>query len=305
MSALHQAVADYLVVRRALGFKLVDHDRLLSDLVDFLESAGARTLTTALAVEWATQPVGHREACVKRMSIVRGFARYLRTLDPATEVPPTGLIPQRRRRDTPYLYSDTEISALLAATGTLRPPLRAMTYRTVIGLLAVSGMRIGEAIALDCGDVDFPAGCLTVRAGKFGASRRLPLHPSTLAELEGFCRARDQRWPPPSSAAFFPSATGTRLIHTNVWSTFQDLLAVADIQARPGARRPRIHDVRHTFAVRTLIDWYRSEVDVAAYMPRLSTYLGHSAPASTYWYLQAEPELLALAAARLEQEPPR
>ncbi len=296
MISLHQAAEEYLTVRRALGFKLADYDRLLSDLIDYLERAGASTITTRLALDWALQSSG-TERRVKRMSVARGFTRYLQTLDPVCEVPPAGLLPRRLGRTSPYLYSEAEI----AATSTLRSPLRALTYHTMIGLLAVSGMRIGEALKLDRVDLDLADGILTIRDGKFGATRALPLHPSTVTALERYARARAQRWEHQSSAAFFLSATGTRLFHTNVHRTFQTLLRAAGITATPGRRRPRIHDLRHVFAVTTLIGWYRDGTDVSAYMPRLTTYLGHATPESTYWYLQAAPQLLALAADRLKQ----
>jgi integrase/recombinase XerD len=300
MSSLHRLAEEYLTLRRALGFTLATHGRLLSDLIDHLERAGASTITTRLAIEWAMRS-GGREMRVKRMSVARGFARYLQTLDPACEVPPAGLLPKGVRRIDPHLYSEAEIALLLTATATLRSPLRAATYRTLIGLLTVSGIRIGEALKLDRVDVDLADGIVTVRDGKFGATRQLPLHPSTVTALEQYARARDQRWPHPSSQAFFLSATGTRLFHTNVYKTFQDLLLEAGIAAAPGRRRPRIHDLRHGFAVSTLIDWYRAGADVPASMPRLTTYLGHATPESTYWYLQAAPELLALAASILKQ----
>jgi integrase len=164
MSSLHQAAADYLSLRRALGFKLAGHDQLLSDRIEHLEGRGAPTLTTDLALGWAMQSAG-RVMPLRRMDVARGFARYLRTLDPTTEVPPAGLLPRQVGRVTPYLYSEADIRSLMAAAGTLRPALRAQTYRTLIGLLAVSGMRIGEALALDRGDVDLNRGLVTVRAG--------------------------------------------------------------------------------------------------------------------------------------------
>lgn len=298
--ALHQAAEEYLTVRRALGFKLATHGRLLSDLIDHVQRAGASTVTTQLAMQWALRSSGS-EMRVKRLSVARGFARYLQTLDHACEVPPAGLLPEPRPRSKPYLYSDAEIASLLVATGTLRSPLRATTYRTLFGLLAVSGMRVGEALKLDRVDVELADAIVTVRDGKFGATRELPLHPSTVTALRDYTHARDRRWPLPSSPAFFLSATGTRLLHTNVYKVFQDLLLEAGICATPGRQRPRIHDLRHAFAVNTLIDWYRAGTDVAANMPRLTTYLGHATPESTYWYLQAAPQLLALAAARLQQ----
>ena len=301
MSALDQAVEDYLQIRQALGFKLARHRRLLPSLAAFLDHAGAATLTTELALAWATQPAAHPEECAQRLAIARGFARYLQTLDPAAEVPPTDLLPRHRRRARPYLYADADVVALMAATSTLRFPFRSATYRTLIGLLAVTGLRVGEAIGLDRDDLDWAHQCLIVRAGKFGASRELPLHPSAIEALAGYAQLRDQCWPR-GTRPFFLSLAGTRLIHENVHWTFRRLVRHVGLQPQSGARQPRIHDLRHTFAVNTLLDWYRAGVDVAAWLPRLSTYLGHAAPAWTYWYLSATPELLALAAARLDQD---
>jgi integrase/recombinase XerD len=297
-----QACDDYLALRRALGFKLKRHGRLLPDLIAYLGAAGETTVLTPLALEWATQPAGHPQEWAVRLSIARGFARYLQTLDGRAEVPPADLLPRCRRRPTPFLYSDAEIAALMVATETLGLPLTRATYRTLIGLLAVSGIHVGEAIGLDRSDVDLAAGCVTVRGGKPGASRELPLHDSTLRALEQYCGVRDQRWPRPTSPAFFLSAAGTRLFYANVYKTFRGLLAEAGLrQLVGGDGGPRIHSLRHTFAVRTLSDWYRAGLDVRALMPRLSSYLGHAAPAWSYWYLQATPELLQLAAERLER----
>lgn len=302
MISLRQACDDYLALRRALGFKLKRHGRLLPDLVCYLDVAGETSVTTRLALEWATQPAGHPQEWAVRLSIARGFARYLRTLDGRAEVPPADLLPRCRRRPRPYLYSDAEIAALLTATDGLRFPLTRATYRTLIGLLAVSGMRVGEAIGLDHSDVDLGAGCVTVRGGKFGASRELPLHHSTLRALEGYRSVRNQRCPHPTSRAFFLSTAGTRLFYANVYKTFRGLLAEAGLRPLAGgAGGPRIHSMRHTFAVRTLSDGYRADLDVPALMPKLSGYLGHAAPACSYWYLQATPELLGLAAERLER----
>ena len=300
MSGLNQAVEDYLTTRRALGFKLERHGRLLPHLVGYLERAGAATVTTELALAWATQSEGHPDESAKRLSVARGFARYLQTLDSNAEVPAADLLARQQRRASPYLYSYADVVALMAATSTLRFPLRSATYRTLIGLLAVTGMRVGEAIGLVRDDLDWSHRRLIIREGKFGASRELPLHPSTIDALEMYAQLRDQCWPQPKSP-FFISMAGTRLIHENVHWTFRRLVRHVGLQPRSASCRPRIHDLRHTFAVNTLIDWYRSGVDVAAWMPRLSTYLGHAAPAWTYWYLSATPELLSLAATRLDQ----
>lgn len=301
MSALMQACDEYLALRRAMGFKLRRPGRMLPDLVAHLESVGQETITTSAALEWAMRPAAHPQECAARLSIARGFARYMRALDGISEVPPTDLLPSCRRRLAPHLYSDQDITALMAATTTIYSPFRAATHRTLIGLLAVSGMRIGEAIALDQGDVDFAAGCVTVRAGKWGAARELPLHDTTLDALGAYRQLRDHRWPTTESLAFFVSMRGTRLLLGHVREAFRDLRRHAGLTAAPGDRAPRMHDVRHSFAVATLIDWYRADADVAALLPRLSSYLGHAAPEATYYYLQATPDLLALAAERLER----
>jgi len=216
-------------------------------------------------------------------------------------VPAAELLPGRPRRATPYLYSDVEIAALIAAADTLRFPLRVATYKTLIGLLAVTGMRVGEAIRLDRDDLDLAHELLVVRDGKFGKSRELPLQPSTIRALRDYLRLRDRLHPAPSAPALLISPAGTRLLYCNVHATFRQLRRRAGLQPRSASCRPRIHDLRHTFAVRTLLDAYRSEADVQARLPLLSTYLGHVDPGATYWYLSAAPELLALAGERLER----
>ena len=202
MTVLGDAVADYLTIRRALGFKLVEHQRLLRDFVAFLEQAGAATVTTELAVAWAVRCRGTEGWKAARLSVIRGFAGYMRTIDPATEIPPTGILIARKHYATPYLYSDQEISRLLAEATALRPPLRAATYYTLLGLLAVSGMRIGEALRLDRDHVDLDAGVITIHRTKFGKSRQLPLHPSTTAALVRYDRQRDELRPKPNAQSF-------------------------------------------------------------------------------------------------------
>lgn len=299
MSDLRQALEDYLTIRRALGFQLRGYDSYLGDLVSDIEHAQRRTLTTELAVAWATKPTGvHPFRYKSRLSIARGFARYMQTIDPATQVPPSNLLAFRpRARPAPYLYSAAEIDALLQATDTLRPVLRAATYRTLLGLLAVTGMRVGEAIALDRNDIDLRERRLAIRQAKT-ATRQLPLHPSTADELDAYARRRDQLCRAPRTPSFFVSTAGTRPIYECVRETFLKLRAIAGLD-RDRRLRPRIHDLRHTFAVQTLLEWHRADVDVAARLPLLSAWLGHRHPASTYYYLQAAPELLALAAQRL------
>lgn len=303
MSPLRQALEDYLTIRRALGFKLERHGRLLPQFVAYLERVGADTITTEHALRWATLPSAAGPVWwADRLSVVRGFARYLQTIDPACELPPADLLPARgSRRATPYLYSDRDIAALLVAAGALRPPLRAATMQTLIGLLAVTGMRIGEAIRLDRGDLDLKHARLVVRDSKFGKSRELPLHPTTMRALRAYLRRRDELLPGADTPALLISPTGERLRYSATGRAFRQLVASVGLTPRSARCRPRAHDVRHSFAVRTVLDAYRTGADAQTRLALLCTYLGHADPGATYWYLSAAPELLALAAARLEQ----
>jgi integrase/recombinase XerD len=300
VSPLRQALAGYLTVRRALGYKLARPEKLVGQFLTYLEAAGAATITVEHALAWATLPAGDASWHAYRLSAVRGFAAYLRTIDPSAQVPPADLIPWRPRRATPYLYSDSDITALIAAAASLRFPLRVATYQTLIGLLAVTGMRVSEAIRLDRPDADLHGGVVTVRESKFGKSRLVPLHPTTTAALRSYLQLRDRLHPHPSTAAVFISPAGTRLLYCNVHSTFQRLARQAGLQPRSASCRPRIHDLRHSFAVASLLDAYSRGQDGQARLALLSTYLGHVDPAATYWYLSAAPELLALAGQRLE-----
>jgi integrase/recombinase XerD len=302
VSGLRDALEDYLAVRRSLGFKMETAGRLLAGFVAFAEQSGAPTVTTELALTWATAPADADPSWWRaRLDAVRPFARYLTAVIPGTEVPPAGLLPgPASRRAAPYLYSPAEITALAAAAGAIRAPLRAATYQTLIGLLAVTGMRAGEAIGLDRPDVDLQAGLLTIRDSKFGKSRQLPLHDTTMTHLASYAVLRDRHHPRPATAAFFVAPAGTRLIYRTVQSTFHQLTQQAGLQPRSPACRPRIHDLRHSFTVTILLSWYRDGGDVAARLPLLSAWLGHADPGTTYWYLTGTPELLALAAQRLE-----
>jgi integrase/recombinase XerD len=303
MSALRQALADYLRVRRALGYKLERAEKLLGQYLDHLDGLGAETVTVKNAVSWATLPAVGRDGhwWAMRLSAVRGFARYLHALDPEHEVPPADVLPDRAPRVTPYLYSQQEILALMDATKHLRGELRRATYRTLFGLLWVTGMRVGEAIRLDRGDIDLTRGVITVRATKFGKSRELPLHLTVVKHARGYLRLCDRLCPQPAGDALLISPVGTRLIYGNVHCTFRELRHRAGLTARSASCRPRIHDIRHTFAVDTLIGWYHADVEVQPRLPLLSTYLGHVHPKDTYWYLTAAPELLQIAAGQLER----
>lgn len=304
MSQLRHHIEDYLALRRALGFKLEKAGRLLPGFADFAEATGAGTVTVDLALGWALLPAGASSVwATQRLGVVRGFARYLQTVDPAAQVPPAELLPARTRRSTPYIYSGADVAALMTAARTLRSPLKAATFATLIGLLAVTGMRGSEAMLLDNDDLDRGAGLLTIRATKFRKSRQLPLHQTTLQALGGYQFLRDQLCPAPRTASLLVSTTGARLCHATVQPTFRQLLRQAKIGQSTPRGRPVIHGLRHTFAVTTLLGWYQNGQDVQARMPALSTWLGHTGPAATYWYLSATPELLALAAARLEATP--
>jgi integrase len=298
---LRDVMGDYLRMRRALGYRLVRPEKLLTQFLDHLDATGSETVTVEAALAWSCSPTGGDvNWWAYRLSVVRGFAAYLHTLDPAMEVPATDLLPWRARRAIPYLYSQADIAALLSAAASLSTPLRRATITTLIGLLAVTGMRVGEALAADRGDLDVQHGLLAVRHGKFGKSRELVLHPSTVTALRSYLRERDLLHPTPSSPALLISTAGTRLLYCNVHWTFHRLVQRAGITPRSAGCRPRIHDLRHSFAVAAMLDAYAAGQDGQQRLTLLSTYLGHVDPAGTYWYLSASPELLAIAARRLE-----
>jgi integrase len=302
MSALGVAVGDYLALRNRLGHDLDDAARLLPRFASWLEQTGQPTITIEAALAWSMRPDADPSSTIwsRRLMAVRGFAGYMASIDPATEVPPVGLLPNRQRWRPPFIYTPADIDALLDRAQAMPSPLRAATYETLFGLLAATGMRVGEALKLDRSDVDWDQGVLRIRQSKFGKSRLVPVQPSTLDSLRIYADRRREFRPRRGTESFFVSLTGKRLIYVSVHEVFRELRAKADIGAG-STNTPRIHDLRHTFAVATLLDWYRDGGDVAARLPWLSTYLGHRDPRSTYWYLSAAPELLALAANRLER----
>jgi integrase/recombinase XerD len=299
MSPLSGHVEDYLRLRRALGYKLERAGHLLPKLVAYLEAAGSPTLTTQLAISWARLPAHARpNHWAARLAVARGFARYLRTIEPATEVPPAGVFPSRRHRPAPYLWSQRDVRRLLDGARALRSPLRAATHEALFGLLAVSGMRVGEAIGLDRDDVDFDAGVITIRQAKFDRTRLVPLHDTTTAALRAYATERDRLCPAPRSVAFFISSAGTPLNRSDVAKTLRQITTTMGL--RSAAVHPTAHQLRHSFAVRTLIGWQRSGTSIDERIAALSIYLGHVSPADTYWYLSAAPELMTLAADRLD-----
>src|SRR5262249_24493786 len=278
---LRQALADYLAIRRSLGYQLARPEKLLGQFISYLEDQGTATVTTGHALAWATLPSGHQSWHALRLSAVRGFAAYLRTIDPSAKVPPADLIPWRPCRATPYLYSDADIAALTAAAASLRSPLRAATYQTLIGLLAVTGMRVGEAIRLDRADFDAGAGVLTIRGSKFGKSRLVAIHPTVTAALRGYLRLRDRLHPRPSDPAVCTPPAGTRRLYCTAHATCRQLPRTAGLRPRSPQCRPRPHDLRHSFAVASLLDAYAAGQDGQARLALLSTYLGHVNPAAT------------------------
>lgn len=307
MSALHQALTEYVATRRALGTQLGWPESSLRRFVDFVEAEGAEFVTTELAVRWAVQSVGVQRAThARRLQIARGFATWLQATDTRTQVPPHRLLPTGMRRPTPHIYSDREVADLMAGAAKLRSAsgLRPATFKVLLGLLAATGLRPGEALALDVDDVDLVGGVLTVRESKFGKSRFVPLEESARAALATYAEFRDTVRPCRDTPAFLVTGRGSRLGPSATRRTFASLCQAVGLRPRLRGRRsgrgPRLQDLRHTFATRRLIKWYRDGVDVDRLMPRLATYLGHVHVAETYWYIQAVPELLHLATERLE-----
>lgn len=307
MSPLHHALAEYLSTRRALGAQLRWPASSLRDFIDFVEAEGAQFLTTDLAMRWALKPTGVQRAThAGRLVIVRAFAVYLQAIDPRTQVPPQGLLPAGHRRPAPHIYSDGQIADLMSAAGQLRSAsgLRGATFKTLIGLLVSTGLRPGEGFKLDVDDVDLVDGLLTVRESKLGKSRFVPVEESVRVALTDYSTFRDTVRSHRDSPAFFISERGSRLGASAVRRTFATLCRTTGLRPSGSPRRvgrgPRLQDLRHSFATRRLVAWYRAGLDVDRLMPRLATYLGHVRPAETYWYIQAVPELLQLATERLE-----
>jgi len=302
MNGLLKALDKYLALRRALGFKLARHEHELRKFVTFLDTQRADFITTDLALSWAQQPQHTTQAHrASRLGMVRDFARYLSASDPRTQIPPQGLLPAQPQRTQPYIYSNKEILGMireasrLQSTGGLRP----YTYSALFGLLAVTGMRIGEIVALDRADVDLKQGVLTVRHSKFNKTRLLPVHISTLRKLKAYARRRDKLMPVRSTECFFISERGVRLTTFTVRATFIKISRRIGLRKATDSHGPRLHDLRHTFAVRTLTNWYRARINPEQRLPLLSAYLGHTKVSDTYWYLSAVPELLGAVSTRL------
>jgi len=303
---LEQALNDYLRIRRSLGYRLREPEGLLRNFVAFLQAERAPYITRQLALRWATQPAKAQPATwAGRLGIIRRFAIWHSATAPHTEIPPAGLLPHRYRRKPPHIYSAEEIETLLRLTQQLPSPkgLRARSYTTLFGLLVATGMRVNEALGLDRPDVDLKLGILHIRRTKFGKSRYVPVHPSTVEALKKYAEVRDRLSPAPLIPAFFISEKGSRITEWIARYTFAKLSQRVGLRAsaKGHGHGPRLQDMRHRFAARTLIHWYRAGLDVERELPKLSTYLGHVHVNDTYWYLEAVPELLQLATDRLIQ----
>jgi integrase len=301
MSRLRSILERYVDMRQGLGYKFEGPARRLSDFVSFMEGRNAETITVALAMEWVTR-IGRQPTWSGRLTDVRCFAQHVVHTDPATEVPPADAVPARRRVK-PYIYSDAEIEALLTAALSLPPAnaLRRWTYHCLFGLIAVAGLRHSEALNLHRDDVDLDQGVLTIRESKFGKSRLVPLHTTTVAVLRDYSARRDAHLDPPRCPHFFVAEQGGRLLHQYVHKVFWRLSWQIGLRQKGQRNGPRIHDLRHHLAVQALINWYRSGEDVERQLPVLSTFLGHAGVRDTYWYLSTTPELLSYAARRLDK----
>jgi site-specific recombinase XerD len=308
MRAIRDALIQYIAVRRALGTQLREPAVTLGHFVEFLEREGAEFITIKLAIRWAQEPQNvQRATWARRLTMVRRFAAWLSVFDPRTEIPPKRILNARHRRNKPYIFTDKEIEGLMAEAARLPSPkgLRALTHVTLIGLLAATGLRPGEALALDLRDVDLQSGILAIRHTKFGKSRFVPMEGSTCAALARYVKRRNEVWGRRPVEGFLVSERGTRLGDCAVRRTFAKVSHAIGLRATAEGRRigrgPRLQDMRHTFATRKLIEWYRDGLDVGRELPKLTTYLGHVDVSHTYWYIEAVPELLHLATEQISQ----
>jgi integrase len=308
MTSLRHSVDEYLAVRRALGAGLASAGRHLHFFVEFAERERVRRVTRNLALRWAMLPPGILPSTrAARLGHVRRFAAWLSAREPRTEVPPAKLLPYRYFRKPPYIYSDDEIDRILKMATRLpsRTGLRALVQTTLFALIASTGLRVSEAIALDDSDVDLEAGILSIRRTKFGKSRFVPVHESARRALVRYVRRRDAVAPRGELTAFFVSDRGRRLSASSAQHNFAKVSQQIGLRHRePGKRHgrgPRLHDLRHRFAAKRMILWYRSGADVEREIPKLATYLGHVHVNESYWYLEAVPELLNLATERLRR----
>lgn len=302
MSGLRKRLENYLSTRRSFGYQLTNTGNALHTFVAFMEQNDSDIITTELALSWATLPTSVKPYQWKvRLQHVTGFARYCHAFDGSSEVPPSDLLAYRRQRPCPYFFTDDNIEQLLLSA--LHKPVRGMivnrTIYCLLGLLCTTGIRVSEAIRLDLSDVDIDQGILSIRQSKFGKSRHIPLHETTSSILLDYMRTQRSGAANSDKVHLFDNRKGQRVSYESVYRLFVRLTRSLPDQA--GRRRPRLHDLRHRFAVKTLLNWYRDGIDVQQQLPVLSTYLGHVEVRDTYWYLSACPELMEAATLRLEK----
>jgi integrase len=293
-------------LRRGLGFRLREADYHLRSFCAFMEQQGATVVTSALAMQWAMRPSHARPTTwAGRLTVVRQFARYLKAFDPKTEIPGTRLLPFRPKRRQPYLYCQKEIEGLMKAALSLpsRQILKPHNVATLIGLLAITGMRVSEVLSLHRQDVDLEGGVITIRGSKFTKSRLVPLHPSAVLALRRYAVLRDACLAkrPCCGPYFLPTGRGIKFAASELHWAFIAISRTVGLRTPQTRQGPRLHDLRHRFATETLLRWSRTGTEIEREMPTLSTYLGHSNISDTYWYLSAHPELLGHAALRLER----
>ena len=302
MKSLSAHLTEYIAARRALGTQLQEPAKTMRGFIAFLGRKKARFITIPLALEWSQQSKNvQRATWARKLSMVRQFARWLSVLEPRHQVPPPRLLTVRHRRNKPHIYSETEIARLMGEAAAL-PSSRGMkplALKTLIGLLAATGLRPGEAAALEARDVDLRAGVLVIRESKFGKSRQVPVHESTVVALENYARLRDRIVPHRRSSCFLVTDRGAALDLSTVRRWFCEISTAGGLRKAVAGQRygrgPRLQDLRHTFATRRLVEWYRAGLDASSQMPKLAAYLGHSSVGCTYSYIEAVPELLELA----------
>lgn len=303
MTTLKLLINDYLCLRRSLGYKLIDTEYILKKFFLFLEQEHAVYINTEKLLQWIdiSKSLSLSQKSY-RYSIIRKFAQYAHAIDASHEVPQYRLISCKSKRISPHIYSDCEISNLLKACKNLSAGngLRRYTYFTIFGLLAITGMRISEATSLKRNDVDLTTGIITIRESKFSKSRCIPVHNTTIKFLSEYIRYRNKIYPKTEIDSFFLSDPGTVLTSAVLRVMFLRISHHIGFRKKNQKYGPRIHDLRHTFAVKTVIRWYKNGDNVDMKMPLLSTYLGHVKPSDTYWYLSSIPELVGLAAIKLE-----
>jgi integrase len=292
----------YVKLRQQLGVKYLQQSRLLYHFDTFVHAQGyTGSLTQELALAYAmAAPCQTKGEQARRYAVIRHFAEYLTAFDPHTAMLDPHAIYQRRERYAPYIYTADDLARLLrAATSVFKSPLRKQSFITLVGLAVSTGMRVGELIRLDCADVDWGSGTLLIRKTKFGKDRLVPLHPTTLTALRVYADLRQSIVPPPATPAFFLTSHGIRYSYAAILAGFRAMLTHGDLWQAAG-KRPRFHDLRHTFAVRRLETWYQEGQDVQALLPWLATYMGHVQYTCTAYYITATPQLMALAAARAD-----